>query len=107
MSRKVDTATEADWSFVEDSVVMRAVKWAAVKAARQFELVEYDDAEQDALLFLAVRPEWVARVRAEGKSVAELGQTIYANALRADAVRESDWAARTEPLDGPQDGDDD
>lgn len=104
MSRsKVATATEADWSFTTDEVLMASVRWAAAKAARQFELVEFDDAYQDALLCLAVRPEWVAGARAKGLSIAELGQNIYARALKDPAVRESDWAARTEPLDPGED----
>jgi hypothetical protein len=106
MSRsKVATATEADWSFITNERIMQAVRWAAAKAARQFELIDFDDAEQDVLLYLAVRPELVARV--EGLKAAELGQTLYANALRPEAVRESDWSARTEPLEWPTDEDGD
>jgi hypothetical protein len=98
---KVDTATEADWAFTLDSHIMQAVRWAAAKAARQFELVEFDDAYQDVLLYLAVRPELAAR--SQGTPVQELGQNLYAHALREVAVRESDWAARTEPLESPED----
>ena len=92
--RKVDVATEADWSFMDNSDVMAALESAARKAARVFDgVVEYEDAYQDAVLWLAVRPDEVAKYGDDG--VKSLGQNIYANALRPDAVRQATISNRT------------
>ena len=91
--RKIDTATEADWSFYGDEYVMGAVRTAARKASDQFESVEYEDAEQDALLYLAIRPERVKRAHAE-KDYRQLAQDIYTRGLRDAAVAESDIEPR-------------
>lgn len=86
--KKVDIATEADWSFHQDRRAVNAVETAARRAAREFEAVEYADAVQNALLWLAVRPERYDRAVALDEW-RELGQDIYANALRPAAVDES------------------
>lgn len=99
--KKIDTATEADWGFVNSAEVMAAAEFAARKAAREFELVEFDDAQQDAYLYLAVRPERVAQAHAE-LDYRSLAQDIYANALRAGAVGESDNAVVTDSLEALQ-----
>lgn len=93
-ANKVETATEADWSFYENADVLKSVKSAAIKASREFEMVEFEDAQQDALLWLSVRPERVARAL-ESKDFTQLTQDIYAHALREPAVRESDRYALT------------
>lgn len=89
---KVATATleDADWTFVGMPEVMAAVNKAARKAVSRFDgQVEYDDAHQDALLWLAVRPALVAKARRED-DFGSLAERIYANALRPDAKTESD-----------------
>jgi len=83
---KVATATEADWSFTSNSEVMLAVKGAARKAAREFDQIEMADAEQDALLWLAVRPDEVGKYEHREDGMALLSSRIYANALRPQAV---------------------
>ena len=101
-ANRVATATieDADWSFVDNSILMRCVKNAAIKAANEFDAVEYEDAHQDALLWLAVRPERVAKALST-KDYKQLTQDIYAHALREPAVRESDRNAATVWLDAP------
>lgn len=88
---KVELASreDADWSFVENAKVMKCIKNAAIKATNEFEMVEYEDAEQDALLWLAVRPEMVRKAIGSG-DFTQLTQDIYTNALRVPAIRESD-----------------
>lgn len=95
---RVSTATEADWSFVGTPEIERALASAVRRVAREFALVEAEDARQDALLWLAVRPERVEQAHASG-DYAQLGQDIYANGLRPAAVRESDRAMRMASLD--------
>lgn len=87
---------EADWDFViEDGDLHRACTVAAKRAAFEFELVEFDDAYQGAVLFLAVRPDWQARFRAGTYSREQLTQDIYTNALRPGGVSRSNEAAIT------------
>lgn len=94
--RKVDIATEADWSFMDEPAVMTALKGAARKAAREFNgVVEYEDAYQDAVLWLAVRPGEVDKYRDREGGMKSLSQNIYANALRPDAVRQATVSNRT------------
>lgn len=90
-ANKVATATleDADWTFVGMPEVMEAVDRAARKAVSRFDQVEYDDAHQDALLWLSVRPALVARARRE-QDFRSLAQTIYVNGLRDSAIAESD-----------------
>ncbi|MGL5825591.1 MAG: hypothetical protein ACRCYU_12390 [Nocardioides sp.] len=97
---RVQAATfdDADWSFCEDAEAVEAVEWAARKAARLFEHVDYGDAQQDALLWLAVRPE-LHRRHAEAGNYRQLGQDVYAHALREPAAAESDRLAITDSLD--------
>lgn len=101
--KKVDVATieDADWSFASDGHVMGAIRRAAQRASIEFDLVEREDAEQDALLWLSVRPERVAQARATADYVA-LGSDIYANALRPYAVAESNQQAKSHSLDKMQ-----
>lgn len=98
---KVELATEADWGFMSDPRALEAVEKAARKAAYEFELVEYDDAQQDALLWLAVRPEMVAKAQAT-EGYRQLSQDIYTNALRKPAVAESDRQKASYSLDQMQ-----
>lgn len=64
---KVDVATEADWSFYENDAVRAAVGRATRSVAGKFVgTVDVNDLEQDALLFLAVRPKMVAQCVATG-----------------------------------------
>ena len=91
----------ADWSFVlEDGDLHTACKYAAKRAVREFEAVEYDDAYQSAVLFLAVRPELQEQFR-DGtyEGVSHMADRIYTNALRPTAVRESEGAKLTVSYD--------
>lgn len=91
---KVNTATEADWSFLEDPRAADAVTQAARKLAREFEaVVDPEDAYQDCALWLSVRPEMVAKAR-ETDNYGQLYQDIYGN-LRKPALRAAGAAART------------
>ena len=59
--RKVDIATEADWSFMDNPDVVRTASHAAHAIARKYEgVVEEEDLQQEALLYLAVRPDMIA-----------------------------------------------
>ena len=94
--RKVDVATEADWSFMNNPDVMAALESAARKAARQFDgVVEYEDAYQDAVPWLAVHPDEVDKYRDREDGMKLLSSRIYANALRPDAVRQATISNRT------------
>ena len=92
---KVDTATEADWSFMDEPAVMAALESAARKVAREFELVEYEDAYQDAVLWLAVRFGEVDKYRDREDGMKLLGSRIYIHALKPDAVRQATASNRT------------
>lgn len=59
-ARREDTATEADWSFMGHPEVMDAVIGAAKRLERQYG-EEFRDCEHDALLWMAVRPEIIAK----------------------------------------------
>lgn len=102
---KVEAATieDADWTFVDRPEVMRCIRNAAIKATNEFEMVEFEDARQDALLWLAVRPEMVAKATKSG-DYTQLTQDIYTNALRVPAKRRSDQDSKTLWLDGIEDG---
>lgn len=92
---RVSTATEADWSYMEDDKAMDALTQAVRKVAREFEaVVELEDARQDALLWLAVRPERVARAQRDD-DYGQLYQDIYANGLRPSAMIASGMHERT------------
>lgn len=99
-ANRVETATSADWSFVDRPAIMRCIRNAAIKAANEFDAVEFGDAEHDALLWLAVRPERLATADRSG-DYTQLTQDIYAHALRERAVRESDRNKATVWLDAP------
>lgn len=53
---KVMNATEADWGFMDDPAIVRAGVYASRDVANTYEFVDREDAEQDALLYLAVSP---------------------------------------------------
>jgi ribosome-binding protein aMBF1 (putative translation factor) len=89
------TATEADWSFTENSEQMSACEIAAARAAREFDAIEYEDALQETYLYLAVRPELQAR----GLSRNNLAQQLYAHALREPAIRDSDRRSAEQSYD--------
>ena len=94
--RKVDVATEADWSFMDNPAVMAALESAARKAAREFDgVVEYEDAYQDAVLWLAVRPDEVDKYSNREDGMELLGSRIYIHALKPAAVREATRSNRT------------
>lgn len=101
MASKVETATleDADWSFTSSPAVMKCIRNAAIKASREFEMVEFEDAQQDALLWLSVRPEMVAKAH-KSEDYTQLTQDIYTNALRVPAVRESNFNSNVIWLDG-------
>lgn len=91
--RKVNEATSADWSFMDDSAAVKAVEYAAHRAAREFETAEWDDCYQEGALWLAVRPEVLAKYREqyEGEELPKvLGYRIYSDALREALIAESD-----------------
>lgn len=71
MSKKWETATEADWSFMEDEEITEAIEVAARRAGRSFDNADLDDFRQDARLHLAVSPEMLERWR---KNVADMQQ---------------------------------
>lgn len=94
-ARRVDTATEADWGFLSDPRVVDAMENALYRARREFEdVIEPEDAHQEVLLWIAVRPERVARAQADG-DYGQLYQDIYAHALREPLLRASGTAQRT------------
>lgn len=89
---RIDSATEADWGFVaEDGGLHKACIAAAYIATRRYDGAEWDDAYQQACLFLAVRPELQERVKADGSRGAyrRLGSNIYSQGLRPKAQRDS------------------
>ena len=91
---KVQTATEADWSFFSDERAVKAVEQAALKAERKFEHIDYEDAYQDALLWLSVRPGRYQQATEDG-NWPQLRQDIYsplAKRLKAQAKKQS-WPA--------------
>lgn len=86
---------EADWDFViEDGDLHRACILAAKRASFEFELVDFDDAYQDAVLYLAVRPDLQARF-GEFDDFNHFAHHIYVNGLRPGAVKGSDRAKVT------------
>jgi len=94
--RKVDVATEADWSFYENDAVVAAASQAAHSVASKFiDIAEFDDLEQDALLFLAVRPEMVADCIADDtKGMSRLQWRVF-HYLYEQAEREAVRSNRT------------
>lgn len=85
--------TEEIWDFVQDPEAMKSIEWAARSAARKFEHVEYDDAYQDAVLYVAERAWLYQRAEASG-DYRQFGQDVY-SAIRKRAVEESNRRART------------
>ena len=80
------------WDFVyEDGPLMKACVKAARRASAAWD-IEYDDAFQEAVIWLAAHPNVQDRfdeVDGAYKNVAHLAQQIYANGLREACVRES------------------
>lgn len=64
--KKTDSATEADWGFTKNEDIMAALD-LAVRRIASFGSIDYDDLQQEALLYLSVRPELWKRCVAEGK----------------------------------------
>lgn len=99
MASKVETATEADWSFLEDERFQQAIYRAATKMVSRFhdryalpQLADSTDpqlmdAMQDASLWLSVRPELVERTLETG-DFRSLAERIYVNALRRQAIKD-------------------
>lgn len=84
---KFAQALEADWGFTDLTEAMQAVDKAARKAAALFEHITFDDAQQDAMCWLSVRPEQVAKaVQVDGWK--QLAQDIYSGALKDPAMIE-------------------
>ena len=83
------TATEADWSFLNDPEMAGAIRSAAIRASREFEAVSYEDAHQDAALYLAVRPELQNDYRENDHKAGWLAQQVYSHGLRESAMRQS------------------
>lgn len=64
---KVETATEADWSFTEDANAMKVISDVAGRLSFTYsDHLERGDVEQDGSLWLAVRPEVQERLRQGG-----------------------------------------
>lgn len=83
------TIEDVDWSFVDNKTVMKAVEKAALKAASEWEAVEYDDALQDALLWTGIHPEIIAQYDLDDEDGRALfSYRIYSDALREKAERE-------------------
>lgn len=106
MSRlKVDTATEADWSFYEVPEAVEALKGAARWVAKNRD-VEYEDALQDALMWAAVRPDVMEKhISAQGWYW--LSQDCYSGVSKAKRTEAKRWVA-TESYEehfGPEGGD--
>ena len=100
--RKVDIATEADWSFYENSDVRVAAGRAARAVAGKFSgTADVSDLEQDALLFLAVRPEMVATYVADGDGGMKAIQWRAYRYLYERAEREAVRSNRTVSTDAP------
>lgn len=88
--RRSDTATEADWSWVGEPAFERAIDRAVRKAMDRFDdmMLERDDLRQDAVLWLAVRPDLIAKARRDEDFIS-LAERIYINGLRQQLVPES------------------
>lgn len=91
-------AEDCDWSFVGERAFEKAIDSAVRKAASRFDGIDEEDVRQDAILWLAVRPELIERHRAGGTH-GDLAQNIYANGLRPSLVRESDRQDQTDSRD--------
>lgn len=75
-AKRIDQASESDWSFLDDPLVMEGLEQAAGKARNTYG-ESFEDCLQDALLWTSVRPEMVA-------SWVERGDV---RRVRADAYR--------------------
>lgn len=96
---RIEAATTAEWGFVDNPKMMTACDIAARRAAENFEAVEYDDALQDAYLYLAVRPE-VQRAFLEGRyTIPHLANKVYKDGLWDAAVSDSEERKLTTALD--------
>lgn len=89
MSRqKIHTATEADWSFYADEMTVQTLSDAAQLLADKYKL-EVEDCEQDALLWLSVRPE-VADKHISTGNYEQLRWDAYSGLSKAYAVTHRD-----------------
>jgi hypothetical protein len=80
-----DTATEADWSFLEIPFLADALRREAEVVAVKFHL-DSDDVYQEALLDMAVRPGSVASAQAEGRDAVKL-LAYRANVIMVDRAK--------------------
>lgn len=79
----------AEWDFMEDELVLKAIDDAAHRFTRLFEGADFEDARQDAILYLVEHPVILRNYRANG-STSSLYQNIYSHALRNPAIRGTD-----------------
>ena len=83
---------DVKWGFAyyTDGPMMKACDKAARRAAREWEEMEYEDAYQEALIWLATHPDIQDRFTDGGyDGVNHLAQQIYANCLRDLCIKES------------------
>lgn len=80
------------WGFAyyTDGPMMKACDKAARRAAREWEEMEYEDAYQEALIWLATHPD-IQDAFTEGRyeNIGHLSDRIYVNGLRDLCIRES------------------
>ncbi|GAA0967293.1 hypothetical protein [Actinocorallia libanotica] len=78
-------STEAgpDWSFVETGIYDKAIKSAAAKISRdRGGVVEYDDMVQEAMIYIATRPEEISRYVVDGEvQIGKLSNRLYSRLL--------------------------
>ena len=100
--RKVDIATEADWSFMDNPDVVRSVSHAAHAIARKYEgVVEEEDLSQEALLYLAVSPDMIAAHLADpdkGINYVDWDLRSYLDHMVTPEVRRSNRTVSSESL---------
>lgn len=78
-----------DWSFIDDSLVMKAIDDAVRRYVALFENAIREDAIQLAVLYVAERPHIVERAR-DGDDYGSLYWDIYSHALRQEHIRDRD-----------------
>ena len=80
--KRSDTATTADWSFIDRPEVTRGVDKIARKAAERG-VSEFEDLQQDLYLWLAVRPG--AQAKPDHLVVLDLRMEARAHSRKAEA----------------------
>lgn len=81
--KKADTATEADWSFLDEPLIIEGIAQAVAKLVRVYWL-EFDDVSQDACLWVSVRPQMVSMWLEKG-DVRRVRADIYSALSKANA----------------------